>query len=210
MKVAALHGGGFVATWDTSTGHVEGRVFAASGQPGNVFQVQADASDFGGSAEVATLSNGGFVVTWTVSDFAGTTVAGQVFAPDGTKVGTQFEINAPGQSGKEPEVTATADGGFVVAWQAETGSQSGFFSDGIRMRSFDASGSATSEVVLVSAVGSEPAVTTLANGDVVVSWLQANPATNGRTEIHTQLYSLASSTGTAGNDTLTAPPATTR
>ena len=86
-SVAALSGGGFVATWysngqDGSNYGVYGQVFDANANKlGNEFQVNTYTSGEQSSPSVVSLSGGGFVVTWRSSGQDGSSwgVFGQVF-----------------------------------------------------------------------------------------------------------------------------------
>ena len=76
--------------------------------------------------QITALSNGGFVVTWQdhslgvggatgdSSDFA---VKAQVFAADGTRVGSELLVNTATAGDQQlPQITALSNGGFVVTW----------------------------------------------------------------------------------------------
>jgi VCBS repeat-containing protein len=75
--VAALEGGGFVATW-AGNGNVYGQRYAANGNPvGNEFVSSASPS---ANPNVIGLPNGGFVVKWAAG-FSGGEVFAKVYAP---------------------------------------------------------------------------------------------------------------------------------
>src|SRR6266853_601926 len=77
--------------------------------------------------QITALSNGGFVVTWedfscgvggATGDSDGGAVKAQVFAADGTRVGSELLVNTATLSSQEaPQITALSDGGFVVTWE---------------------------------------------------------------------------------------------
>ena len=77
--------------------------------------------------QITALSNGGFVVTWedisagvggATGDTSSVAVKAQVFTADGTRVGTELLVNtATANEQSTPQITALANGGFVVTWQ---------------------------------------------------------------------------------------------
>src|SRR6185436_1796351 len=77
-----------------------------------------------GSPQITALSNGGFVVTWedvsagvggAIGDNSSGGVKAQVFAADGTHVGSELRVNSAitNDQGSQ-EITALSNGGFVV------------------------------------------------------------------------------------------------
>jgi hypothetical protein len=75
---------------------------------------------------ITPLQTGGFVVTWedrsagvggASGDSSGTAVKAQVFAPDGTRVGSEILVNtATTRNQGGPQLTGLANGGFAVTW----------------------------------------------------------------------------------------------
>src|SRR5436190_663560 len=75
-------------------------------------------------------ANGGVVVTWgdlslgaggAAGDSDGTAVKAQVFAANGTPVGSELLVNtATASTQDEQQITALAGGGFVVVWKDES------------------------------------------------------------------------------------------
>ncbi|HJP21681.1 MAG TPA: hypothetical protein QF861_08995, partial [Alphaproteobacteria bacterium] len=103
---------------------------------------------------VAGLSDGGSIVTWQSAgqDGSGLGVYAQRFDAAGNPVGPEFLVNeTTSQEQQAPDVTALADGGFVIAWQSGTS-----LSDDIFGQRYDASG---------EAVGSEFRINTYTSGD---------------------------------------------
>lgn len=77
--------------------------------------------------QLATLDNGNFVAVWTDSsvigpDTSGGSLRAQIFRADGSRVGSEFQVNAnaPGPQ-YEPTITTLAGGGFAVLWTASAG-----------------------------------------------------------------------------------------
>ena len=95
------------------------------------------------------LSNGNYVVVWTSDDGldAGSVPAAgiraQLFAANGTPIGTEIIVNSIGEEGQySPVAQALPDGGFAVVWSS--GDMADWVTSGsvIRGRIFDASGNA--------------------------------------------------------------------
>lgn len=130
---------------------------------------------------VAVLSGGGWVVAWTDAsgtggDTSGSAVRAQLYAADGTTLGTEFLVNtAVDGSQYAPSIAATADGGFLVVWMDDTT---------YRGQLFAADGSKVGDEVIVGekqrADGdliseyfrSEPEVVTLSGGGFAVAWTE--------------------------------------
>ncbi|GAA0603417.1 hypothetical protein GCM10009416_46320 [Craurococcus roseus] len=177
-KVAALADGGFVASWvlydADGTRDVFARRFAADGSAaGGEFHSGSAAAGNEYSPSVAGLADGGFVLSWYSS---GRGVLAQRFAADGAAAGGEFRVNAttPGNASR-PDVAALADGGFVVSWDSNTGNRR---ADVFAQR-YGEDGAATGGEFRVreSSLGMnwQPAVTGLADGGFVVSWVNSEP-----------------------------------
>ena len=134
--VALLSDERFVVVWEQSdtslvtagtVRHIVGQLYTSSGAAiGGVFQVDTAESTNSWSS-VAALAGGGFVVTWGDyrSAHAGeqgvNDVKGQVFADDGTKLGTEFLLSTGTNYDQVlVDVTALSTGGFVSTW-SDTG-----------------------------------------------------------------------------------------
>ena len=135
-------------------------------------------------AQVVTpLANGGFVVSWTDTsqgvDTSGEAVKAQVFASDGSKVGSELLVNTATVGGQsQSTVTSLANGGFVVTWSdgsvgvgGATGDTSG---SAIKMQVFSAAGVKVGSEVLVNTATAgtqdQHEVTLLSNGGFVITW----------------------------------------
>lgn len=178
--VAKLGNGNLAIVWGDNN--------AVGGQADNIYLQIMDASgnlvgseivantyvhDYQEKPDVTALNGGGFVVVWTSYQDGGTTgVFGQRFDANGTKLGSEFQINTETpHAQQEPSVTALADGGFFVVWDSHL--QDGD-EDGIYGQRFDANGNTVgSEIQLnTNTTGKQhqPAITELNNGDLMVSW----------------------------------------
>ena len=77
--------------------------------------------------QITALANGGFVVTWqdfsdgiggAPGDGSQNALKAQVFAANGTPVGSELLVNTATNSVQDqPQITALANGGFVVTWR---------------------------------------------------------------------------------------------
>ncbi len=121
VDVAALTGGGFVATWSEDDGTDTDsffRIFDNSGTavagPQFFDAGIAGTSDNNNEMSVAGLSDGTFVIVW--DDDETNEVVGQRFSATGSTIGSAFTI-ASGGIPSQPEITALEDGRFAVTWQ---------------------------------------------------------------------------------------------
>lgn len=179
-----LANGGFVVTWvdgsstlgDSDDSGIHAQVYGANGEKvGTEFLVNTQTASSQLGADVTSLSSGGFVITWT--DYAGTVDGGdtglgvltsrvkaQVFAADGTKVGTEFLVSAETDNNqRSPSISDLANGGFVVSWEQ----------GGIKAQVFGADGARIGTEFPVES-GGQPAITGLANGDFVIVGANGN------------------------------------
>ncbi len=139
---------------------------------------------------VQVLADGSTVYAWA----NGLDIVGRVVSASGV-IGGEFLVAAVAASSaaRTPVITATNDGGFFVAWESEaTGGDSSVLG-----RYFDALGAnGSAQVTLENAALNDqvkPAVTTLSNGYVVVSWETTNGAT---TTVHAQILNGVTPVGT--------------
>jgi Ca2+-binding RTX toxin-like protein len=158
--VTALAGGGFVITWrDLSEGtgatgsfdpsDIRAQIYDSDGNPvGGEILVNTETQGSQGqgslgAAGVAANASGGFVVTWSTffqanSDGSSGSIKAQIFAGDGSKLGSEFLVNQVGaEQQSTPAVAYLADNDLVFAWWDLSGSRSGE-SRAISARRFDA------------------------------------------------------------------------
>jgi len=82
-------------------------------------------------SNIIQLTNGNILVVWTDQDDGGagtspgTDLVGQIFDPFGNNVGGAFQVNAvaTGNNEENANITALADGGFLVVYQEIGGSE---------------------------------------------------------------------------------------
>ncbi|HWI84068.1 hypothetical protein [Ramlibacter sp.] len=114
---------------------------------------------------VAVLADGDTVVTWW--DEARQAVYARQFSSEGVALGDQFRVDALGSHGRDGEVAALADGGYVITWVAQDGSSSGIFA-----QRFDSEGLRVGGQDRINTVqqGGAPAITALADGGYFIAW----------------------------------------
>jgi hypothetical protein len=125
--VAALPGGGFAVVWATCCGFdgsgysVLVRRFLPNATPqGNATLVNTYKSNDQDDPDVAAVDDGTFMVVWQSykQDGDGWGVFAQTFAPDGSKVGAEAQVNPyNAMSQWFPCVAAMAGAQFIVGWE---------------------------------------------------------------------------------------------
>jgi hypothetical protein len=194
-QITVLSNGGFVVTWgDANIGDVKAQIFALDGaKVGSEILVNATSSNPRYDPRIIALSNGGFVVTWTDFDSQGSfasDVKAQVFASDGTKIGSEILVNtATALAQFDPQITPLSNGGFVVTWRdlsQSVGGATGDTSDSaVKAQVFAPDGTKIgSEILVNTATASSQIVrqiTTLQNGGFVVTWQDESQGVGGAT-----------------------------
>ena len=198
-QITALSNGGFVVTWedrslgaggaggDTSDLAVKAQVFTAGGAAvGSEILVNTATANTQNDPQIAALSNGGFVVTWTDlsqgvggagGDASWSAVKAQLFAADGTPVGTEILVNTTTTDMQvNQRITVLSNGGFVVTWEdAHFRPLGGYDYLAVRAQVFTADGAAVGSEILLNTTttngsGQHPQITALSNGGFVVTW----------------------------------------
>lgn len=185
--VTATADGGFAFVYGTGFDHVEVQRFdsasVSQGAP-----VQVDGSDFfthSRTPDIAQLGDGGFVVTWR--DEWQDSLQVRRFGADGQPIGQAQQVN-DGFVGYQPQpiVTGLADGGYLIAWQAQVPDDE--WTLDVHLRRFDASGQPVGADITVGATSSDesqPVITALADGGWVVAFLATR---SGALELHMQVF----------------------
>jgi len=163
---------------DSSRG-IYGRTFDTSTETfGSVFQLNSTIAGDQNYTDLVTLSNGNFVAVWQ-SDAQDTdssrAVVGRVIDASGTPVSAEFILaETISLSQDRPQVSALSGGQFVAVWQGQGDDGADATSYGIYGRIFNADGSAAGSEFLINDFytwdQTQPSVTTLSDGDFVVSW----------------------------------------
>jgi RTX calcium-binding nonapeptide repeat (4 copies) len=151
-SITALADGRFVVTWedfsqtggDTSNNAVRAQVFNADGsKSGTEFLVNTTTTSDQRDPRITALSDGRFVVAWedssvTGGDTSSLAIRAQVFNANGSKSGTEFLVNTTTTSFQEnPDITALADGRFVVTWADSSTTGGDTSSTAVRGQVFD-------------------------------------------------------------------------
>ena len=136
--VSGLSNGGFVVCWESWEQDGNGiGVFAqtfdmAGNKYGNEFQINTYTLDHQMQPYVSGLSNGKFIVTWVSSNQDGSDLGiyGQMFKNDGTRFGTEFQVNDYIYSRQtRPRISSFAEDRFIICWESryQDGSNTGIY-----------------------------------------------------------------------------------
>ena len=128
-SVAMDADGGFVVVWQNQRTHNDvsllGQRFSSAGWPlSGEFQINSYTANSGSSPKVAIGSTGAFVVVWqsegsSHGDTEGGSILGQSFEADGSKRGSEFQVNTYTSNNQDGPVVAVGENGrFVVVWNS--------------------------------------------------------------------------------------------
>uniref|UniRef100_UPI000AC37846 beta strand repeat-containing protein n=1 Tax=Sphingomonas sp. CCH10-B3 TaxID=1768757 RepID=UPI000AC37846 len=204
-EITALSNGGFVVTWndfsagaggaggDASNYAIKAQVYAAGGAPvGGEILVNTATTNSQDNPQITALANGGFVVTWADGslgvggaggDTSSTAAKAQVFAANGTPVGSEILVNTATANNQDtPQITALSSGGFVVTWVDNSLGVGGAGGDtnfaAVKAQVFGVSGARVGSEILVNSTTAgdqgNPQVTALPSGGFVVTWADAS------------------------------------
>lgn len=187
--VAALDDGGWVVTWssrpfiDAAGFEIRLQAYNADGSTQGI-EMQANTTTLNeqSRSNVIGLDNGGWVVAWQSQNGNGVfDVYQQAYNSSGAKVGGETLVNTVTSSDQfDPAITALDNGRWVVTW-ASYGHASDF--SGIYQQVYNANGTKSGTEVHVNTYTTnnqyDPEVTTLGNGDFVVTWESQGQDGNG-------------------------------
>lgn len=165
-QVIALPNGGYMVGFEDANFAISVQAYSAAGVAS---PPEAVAPSFGGGFDVALLG-GGFVITFNEFNFdtGRNDVKAQLVAFDGTP-GPIITVDADAaRSAFSSQVTAIAGGGFAVSWATQSNTVSS-----VRVALFDAAGLPVGPALDLgggSQLLSGSSITTLANGDLAVSY----------------------------------------
>jgi Ca2+-binding RTX toxin-like protein len=176
------------------------------------FRVPATLAGSQSSPSAARLANGRIAVVWehgdaATGDHSGNSIRGRIINPDGWTSGPEFQVNLTtvGNQGN-PQLIALADGGFAVTYCHVPDPLNGGGED-VRIACFDADGTARGEIrVTADSRASEPTVTALADGRLLVTWTKwsSDDPDNPKSDIRAQIVDPRSRgvdlAGTSGDD----------
>ncbi|HEX8663226.1 MAG TPA: calcium-binding protein [Beijerinckiaceae bacterium] len=176
--------GGFVVTWHDSSGtlgdasgtSIKTKVYTAKGAlVRDEFLVNTAVANSQFTPTVTGLRNGDFVIAWgdwsePLGSASDSNIRAKVFNSAGAVVRDDFRVNFfPYEVQQNPDIAALANGGFVVAWNQYSSSNSSDVHVAIR----DASGTALTEGLATAAIGGYQGgaqVTGLTDGNLVLTW----------------------------------------
>ena len=172
-SVAALPGNQFVMTWsdrasnDGDRGGIFGRIYNETLTPlTSEFLVNTLTSDWQSKSNIASAPNGNFMAIWHQANGF---VEGQLFDAAGVKLGAQFTVQE-GFNGLS-DVVADVTGNFWVVSTVNNGA--GY----INKYSNTGELLVDSKVYQSEVIASDPVITALSDGRVLVSWYDGqNPA----------------------------------
>ncbi|KKL05093.1 hypothetical protein LCGC14_2609500, partial [marine sediment metagenome] len=180
-SVASLRNGQFVVTWqsllqDGDLYGIYGQIFNADGtKSGSEFPVNTYTTSHQAYPSVASLSNSTFVVTWNSLGQDGSSygVYGQIFNADGTKSGSEFQVNTYTDNNQWYfSVTNLSNDMFVVSWSSygQDGSLYGIYG---QVFNADGTKSGTEFQANTYTVNDQwgAAVASLNNNSFVVTWM---------------------------------------
>jgi hypothetical protein len=218
FAATALHDGGWVLGWNVEGGRFSPTPFA------NVLKEQFDSAghttgpvDLGTPyyqswdagqqlPAAATLSNGDYVMVWL--DYPN--VQAELFDPSGAIISGPYNLPAPaGGQNAHPQVTALADGGFVVSWMNFTARpEPSSYDTQVFGQYFDAAGrplGTTMQFQSAVATGTTPfgppvhwTVTATPDGGFVVETETQN-ASSGR-DVYAQKFDVSGNTVSVASD----------
>ena len=179
-RLARGANGGWIAAWQSGEGGTDGfgvflRLFDAGGLGGPEIHVNQKTAANQGEISVTMLGDGGFLVTWTDMDYAASgewEIYQRRYDASGTPLTGEMPVNlTTSDMQASPDVIATPDGGWIVAWTSS--GQAGPNRD-IFMRRFDSTGADMTGEVLVNTstvdLNDTPKTTLLTSGGWVINW----------------------------------------
>ncbi|MCB1518308.1 MAG: calcium-binding protein [Hyphomicrobiaceae bacterium] len=202
QKIAALNGGGFVVTWSSSFQDgdslgVYQQLFDASGNKVGS-EVKVGTGDSRSEPEIIALANGGWLNVWHAlgKDEAGTLgVYMQQYNSNGTTRGAEKLVNThTANHQSDHQITALADGGWVVTWMSLNQAVSGEYD--VYQQVYNADGTkqggethvnSTDTHITAAFTYVHVKVAALDDGGWVVVWQNNNTDTDGYS-IHMQVY----------------------
>jgi len=131
---------------------------------------------------VTVASTGASIAVWdSLISANDRDIYGQIYTPDGRRVGAEFLVNSYAAGiQQEPAVAAAADGSFVVVWSSAAKDASTF---GIYAQRFDAAGNALGSEFRANETApgdqTQPAIAMLPGGRFIIAWQSQNQDDNG-------------------------------
>ena len=205
-QIATLADGGYIVTWYTSNGGgVYVQRFDDTGVAvGNTVPLAVSDSYPNASPQVTVLDNGGYVVTWQGNTAGDYHIYVQQFDANGTGATPVVLDATTGSSNSyetQPQITALANGGYVVTWSGFDYSSSNNDSS-TYVQQFDATGARVGSIVVLDNLSTSnmggnytnPYVAALADGGYAITWMEYGNA-NGfyETSVYVQQFTAGGS-----------------
>ena len=182
-QIATLTDGSYIVTWYINGGGVYVQRFDDAGVAvGNTVPLIAQGSSNNASPQVTVLDSGSYVVTWQGQTSGDYHIYVQQFDATGTP-STQVVLDASTGNSTNyetvPQITALANGGYVVTWSGYNYSNSNYNSS-TYVQQFDANGARVGSIVALdgasnSNFGSDytyPYVAALTGGGYAITWME--------------------------------------
>lgn len=186
-SVTGLVGGGYVVTYEDRSGAdgsgngVFAQVFDASGaKTGEEIQVNQTTSGSQQDAVVTALSDGDFVIAFKGKDSSSNGIYLRRFDASGQAVTDEIQVNTlEDDSQSDPVITATADGGYLIAFESRADEYEG---RDIVGQKYDANNSKVGEEFLINETTSgdqhNPVIAATSDG-FVAAYHTADSNSNG-------------------------------
>jgi len=188
-QIATLADGGYIVSWSINSGGIYVQRFDDTGVAvGNTVPLAVSGSSGNASPQVTVLDNGSYVVTWqgyTTGDYH---IYVQQFDATGngtTPVMLDATTGTSNSYENLPQITALANGGYVVTWSGYNYSGSNY-NNSTYVQQFDATGSRVGGIVVLDGSSNAnnggsytyPYVAALADGGYAITWMEYDN-TNG-------------------------------
>jgi Ca2+-binding RTX toxin-like protein len=143
---------------------------------------------------VTVLANGNIAVAWYEGSSAGSAHHIQIFDPAGQPVGT--EITVPqglyGVAAAGPKIVSLADGGFALAWTANTDPLSDGSDRGVFVQAFDSDAQLVGEPMLANTQSFgdqfDPSIVALPGRGFMVGWTDLNGTGADDDQVKAQIF----------------------
>ena len=184
-QIATLTDGGYLVTWYINNGGVYVQRFDDAGVAvGNTVPLAAPGSSNNASPQLTVLDSGGYVLTWQGQTSGDYHIYVQQFDATGTASTTNpvvLDATTGNTSNYEtlPQITALANGGYVVTWSGNNYSNSNYNSS-TYVQQFDATGARVGSIVELDNASNGnfgnnytyPFVAALADGGYAITWME--------------------------------------
>jgi hypothetical protein len=184
-QVVALAGGGFVVSC-TFLDNVFSSRFDNTGTQIDGYGVVNTVATAGAQNDsaIAALADGGYVITYTDAANSGDfNIRGAIYNADGSPRATDFGIDTDVRNQTQAKVVGLSSGNFAVVYTDASWNEGGALGNGITLKIVSPTGTSNIgafHVNTTSAVDeTDPDITVLANGLILVTWTHPTASNNG-------------------------------